>query len=389
MNVLVRVVVQLLVDQVVDDLPQFHHAGDTPLGGVGQLHLRHHGIFPVEHLAVHHSVGEILHLRVGRQGEPGGFFLSNVGGIHLGGGVLPLNVLYCLGKLVGQHGSLDGCNRQFLSSVLGAFGGQLAQNHLRVIYEILVDGKVVLGLAKLHPCRLNVRRAVTLLQKDNVTDNIRASVSTERIIRQTDRTQQIGTFCHVLAGGAVLAVHGVAAGDKGNHAARPHLVDSFCKEIIVDTESQLVVRLIVDFILTERHVAHRQIVEITAVGGLKASHGNVSLRVQLFRNAPGNAVQFHAVQPAILHGIRQHSKEVAHAHGRLQDVARPEAYAFHCIVDTTDDGGAGVVGVQGAGTGGGVLVLREQPLQLCVFLCPTVFAGVKGICQTTPAHIPG
>ena len=38
------------------------------------------------------------------------------------------------GKLVGQHCALDGGNRQFLPSVLGAFGGQFAQNHLRVVH---------------------------------------------------------------------------------------------------------------------------------------------------------------------------------------------------------------------------------------------------------------
>ena len=298
-------------------------------------------------------------------------------------------MLYRFGKLVGQHCALDGGNRQFLPSVLGAFGGQFAQNHLRVVHEILVDGKAVLGLAELHPVRLMVDGAVTLLQKDNVADNICASIGTERIVRQTDGTQQIGTFCHVLAGGAVLAVHGVAAGDECHHAARTHLVDSFRKEIIVDGKSQLVVRLVVDFVLTERHIAHRQIVEITAVSGLKSSHCNVCLRVQHLGNAPGDAVQFHAVQTAVLHGVRQHSEEVAHAHGRLQNVARPEAHALHGIIDTTDNGGAGVVGVQSAGTGSSILILGKQPFQFGVLFCPTIFAGVKSVCQTAPAYILG
>ena len=183
LDVLVREVVQLLVDQVVDDLPQLHHTGDTPLGGVGQLHLRHHRIFPVENLAVHHGVGEVFYIRVGRQGAPGGFFFGNVGSVYLGGSILPFDVLHRFGKLVGKVCTLKGRNRQVLSSVLGAFGGQFTQNHLRVVHKILVDGKAVLGLAKLYPCRLNVRRAVTLLQKDNIANNIRASVSTERIIR--------------------------------------------------------------------------------------------------------------------------------------------------------------------------------------------------------------
>ena len=43
--------------------------------------------------------------------------------------------------------------------------------------------------------------------------------------------------------------------------------------------------------------------------------------------------------------------------------------------------------VQSAGTGGGVFILREQPFQFCVFLCPVILIRVKGICQTAPAHI--
>ena len=39
-----------------------------------------------------------------------------------------------------------------------------------------------------------------------------------------------------------------------------------------------------------------------------------------------------------------------------------EAHLLHRVVDGPDDGGAGVVGVQGAGPGGGVLVLGEQTL---------------------------
>ena len=62
---------------------------------------------------------------------------------------------------------------------------------------------------------------------------------------------------------------------------------------------------------------------------------------------------------------------------------------LHGIVDTTDNGGAGVVGVQGAGTGGGVFVLGKQPFQLRIFLRPTIFAGVKSIRQTAPAYILG
>ena len=203
-------------------------------------------------------------------------------------------MLHGFGKLVGKAGVLDGHNGQVVT-VLGAFHSQFAQHHLRVVYKILVDGKAIFRFSKLYPCRFNVRRAVTLLQKDNIADNLSACICLKSVVGQTNGPQQIGSFCHVLAGRRIFAVHGVAAGDERHDAARTHLVDGFRKEIVVDAKSQLVVRLIVDLVVAEGDIAHRQIVEITAVCGLKACHSNVSLRVQFFRNAPGDAVQFHAV----------------------------------------------------------------------------------------------
>ena len=92
-------------------------------------------------------------------------------------------MLYRLGKLVAKVCALDGHNGQFLSSVLGAFGGEYAQNHLRVVYEILVDGKAIHGLAQLHPIRLMVDGAVTFLQEDNVADDLCSCICLERSIR--------------------------------------------------------------------------------------------------------------------------------------------------------------------------------------------------------------
>ena len=303
LNVLVRKVVQLLVNQFVDDLPQLHHTSYTAFGVVGQFDLRHDRVLSVVDLAINNRIAKILHSRVCRQRFALCFRICDVRGSNLHRSVIALNMLYRFCKLVCQHCTLNGCNGQFLSSVLGVFGGQLAQHHLRVVYEILVDGKAVLGLAKLHPVRLVVDGAVTLLQKDNIADNIRASVSTERIIRQTDSPQQVSTLCHVLAGGAVLAVHSVARCDKGNDAARTHLVDGFRKEIIVDRKSQLVIRFIVDLVVAEGHIAHGKIIKVAPIGGLKTGYGNVSLRVQFFRNTPGDAVQFYTIQAAAPHRI--------------------------------------------------------------------------------------
>ena len=256
LNVLIREVIQLLLNQFVDDLPQLHHTSYTAFGVVGQFDLRHDRVLSVVDLAINNRIAKILHSRVCRQRFALCFRICDVRGSNLHRSVIALNMLYRFCKLVCQHCTLNGCNGQVVT-VLGAFQFQISQHHFRVVYEILVDGKAVLGLAKLHPVRLNIRRTVTLLQKDNVTDNICACVGTERIIWQTDCTQQIGTLCHVLAGGAVLAVHGVAAGDKCHNTAGPHLVDGFREEIIVDAEVQLVIRFVVDFVIAKRYVADR------------------------------------------------------------------------------------------------------------------------------------
>ena len=225
------------------------------------------------------------------------------------------------------------------------------------------------------------------MQKNNVRNNIGTSIGAERIVWQTDSPQQISSLCNVLAGRRILAVHRKAAGDEGHDAARTHLVDGLGKEIVVDRKSQLVVCLIVDLVLTERHIAHGKIIEITAVSGFKASHLDVGFRVELFRNAACDAVQFHTVHAAVLHGVRQHPEEVAHAHARLQNVATTETHALHCIVDGMDHGGAGVVGVQDRATGSGIFFLGEQPFQFRVLVCPIALVRVKSVWQTAPADI--
>ena len=55
------------------------------------------------------------------------------------------------------------------------------------------------------------------------------------------------------------------------------MVDGFGEKVVVDRKSQLVVRLVVDFILTKRDITYGKVVKISAVGGFKASNRNVGL----------------------------------------------------------------------------------------------------------------
>ena len=123
------------------------------------------------------------------------------------------------------------------------------------------------------------------------------------------------------------------------------MVDGLGEEIVVDTETEFVVRLVGYPVLAKRNITHGKVIEIAAVGGFKSGNFNAGFWVEFLRNAACDAVQFHTVQAAILHGVRQHTKKVAHAHARLQNVTAAETHALHCIVDGMDHGRVGVVGV--------------------------------------------
>ncbi len=50
----------------------------------------------------------------------------------------------------------------------------------------------------------------------------------ERIIRQTDRSQQFGTLGKIAAHGGILGIHGIAGGHKSHqHTAGTHLIQCF------------------------------------------------------------------------------------------------------------------------------------------------------------------
>ena len=151
-------------------------------------------------------------------------------------------------------------------------------------------------------------------------------------------------------------VHRIAGGHKGDHAAGSNLVERLGKKVVVNGKTELVVSPVVDLVLSKGHVADGKVEEIPSVGGFKACHGNVCLGIELLGDASRNGIQLHAVEPAAFHALRQHTEEVAHAHGRLQDVAGLEAHAADSLIDCLDNRGAGVVSVQRGSSGGGVFL---------------------------------
>ena len=156
---------------------------------------------------------------------------------------------------------------------------------------------------------------------------------------------------------------------------------------ILNREVQLVIWLVRYLIISEGNVANGQIVEIPAVCGFKARYGDVGLGIQLSGDSAGETVQLYAVQAASGHGVRQQAEKIAHAAGRFQNVAGSKSHASNGLIHGADDRRAGVMGVQGRGTGRRIFGLAEQLFEFLIFLFPICILRVKRLRKTAPANV--
>ena len=60
-----------------------------------------------------------------------------------------------------------------------------------MLCEVTVDGKTVFGLAEVNPVLVDLNGAVSALQEDDIRNHIRTGVGAERIVGQTNGTQQL------------------------------------------------------------------------------------------------------------------------------------------------------------------------------------------------------
>ena len=196
----------------------------------------------------------------------------------------------------------------------------LPQHHIRVVDEIKVHGDTVIVRPQLHPlccvvtdfisfasglCRKLIHfvvppfptkssiwwepcrhHAVTLLQEQDVRYHLRTRCRLEGVVGQADRAQQLRPLGDILPHVAGALVHGVAGGDEGHHAARPHLIQRLGEEVLVDGQVQPVIAPILHLELAERHIAHSYVKEI--IGEIHlfiAANGNTAAWVQLTGDA--------------------------------------------------------------------------------------------------------
>ena len=225
--------IHLKVDQFLHTITQSHKTFHAGFGGGVEVRAHHAAVFPVVHLPVYNGIGIVLHIWVGRNGGVNGFAFAKLRQLCLL--ISAMNVLHSIMQLVGKLQSLDRVHG-VIHTMSGAYRLLSAQHHFRVVDKIPVDGKPVLRLSGLGPFRHDVQRAVPLLEEDDVRYHLGTGILFERVIRQTDSSQQLGTLGKIAAHGGILGVHSIAGGHKSYHTAGTHLIQCFGEKVVVNTK---------------------------------------------------------------------------------------------------------------------------------------------------------
>ena len=155
-----------------------------------------------------------------------------------------------------------------------------------MLRKILVDGIPFRRFIEIYPVSPLHRCTVTLLQEQNVSNHAGVGIALERIVRQSNRTYQIGTVSKILTDRGILLIHRTAGSHHGYHTARTHKVKALGDKIIVDEEIVAIIPLIRHFVIAERYVTHNTVKEaVRELHCFKALHRNLVFLVQLLCNA--------------------------------------------------------------------------------------------------------
>ena len=387
LNVLVRVVFQLCVNEFAAGVPQGNQRTDARQRRGTGLHHSHFGIFAVVDNIVLYGIAEIADIRVSVQGAA--FFLRVV--LRFFQTVLSLQV----GK--------GGVQLRFQRKPVfyGGTGGaqpvrtadhlHFAADLFRVVDEILVQRDAVCRLPDMDPRHILLQHGAALLQKQNVGGHLGARIGFEGRVGQAHRADQITARCQITAHLLALFVQRSGGRDERHHAAHAEFIHGFCQKIIVDLKMQFVIPSVADLILPERNIANGKVKEtVGQVGFFVPCDLDSRFLVQLPGDTPRHAVQLNTVEFGVV-GVEltvPMPEECPHAHTGFQHIAAHAADALQGAVHSMDNGGRGVKGSQGRFPCGGIFVLGQKGFQLFVLGVPVVLAGVKGICQTAPAEIP-
>ena len=158
--------------------------------------------------------------------------------------------------------------RSVLIGFAGAFGLESArlhhhftEHHIGVVNEILVHSYAILIFIKEYPIGFDLDHSISFLQDQNIRCYLRAGIAFKGVVRQPDRTKQLGSLCDIPAHLRALLIHRAFGSDKAHHAARSQFIKRLGKEIIVYEKVVFIVSFIGKGIVAEGHIAYNGVKE--------------------------------------------------------------------------------------------------------------------------------
>ena len=376
----IRVIFRLILDQQADTVPNSDQPFDATFSGDGGVDRRHAAVFPVIHLPVHQRKAEIADAGVGGNGEVF-FLISQLFRLILGD--TAVDALDGLGQqlaeiliLIGDTGCLRAKGTADLL--------HLAEDHFRMIDEVLVHFEPVGVGIQMHPTWLIQSEGIPLLEKEDVRGDVGAGSGFEGVVGEPDRPQQIGPLSDIFPHYRAFLVHRALGGHKSDYAAWSHLIQGFGKEVVVDQEVVLVVTLVRQLEIAKGDVADGHIKKaVRQLRSLEALDSDGGCLIELLRDAPGDSVQLHAEDAGACHALRLHAHKVADAAGGLQQVSVLKAQILQGLIHGADHNRRRIEGGQCRFSCRGKFLVGQHRPQLRIMQVVLV----EIVRQTAPAHI--
>ena len=189
--------VHLLANELLYAVPKLHHALDTLFCRCVQVGLDHTAVLAVIHLAVYNGIAVVFDIRVCGNRCADLLVFSKVGQRRFL--IFAADFLHRFMEQRPQICTFEGVDGIILLAVLRALRRWGSKHHFRMLCEVAVDRKAILGLPKVNPAFINLDGSVAFLQEDDVRHHLCTGVGFERIVGQTNGTEQLRPLRDVFA----------------------------------------------------------------------------------------------------------------------------------------------------------------------------------------------
>ena len=194
LNILIRKVFQLGIDQLTAGIPQGHQCADAGQRGISAFYHTHLGIFAVVNDVILYRITEIAHIGVRVNGAA--FFFGIFLFVHQR--VVRVQVRERCIQLLRQRALLIRHTGR-AHSVGAADHLHFTADHFRVVDEILVQRDSVFCFSNVYPRCVLLQDSAAFLQKQNVGGHFRTGIALKRGIGQAYCADQVTPRCEILA----------------------------------------------------------------------------------------------------------------------------------------------------------------------------------------------